>query len=92
MSVTVTFELPKNLEEKLRSSVSNLNADVQQTYALELFRRGLLSHFDLAATLGLDRYETDALLKKRQIFEGSLTLADLEADRNTLARVMNETR
>jgi hypothetical protein len=41
--------------------------------------------------LGLDRLETDAWLKRRQVFEGSLTAADLEADRQMLDRVMSKT-
>ena len=89
MPLTVTLDFPKDLEEKLRSLGANLSGDVKETYALELFRRGQLSHFDLSLALGLDRQETDALLKKHQIYEGSLTMSDLEADRNTLARLMN---
>lgn len=92
MSLTVTLDFPKDVEENLRRSGVNLSADVKEAYALELFRRGQLSHFDLSVALGLDRLETDALLKKHQIYEGSLTMGDLEADRKTLARVMNEER
>jgi hypothetical protein len=42
--------------------------------------------------LGLDRFETDAYLKRHNVFEGSLTMADLDADRETLERVLNKAR
>ena len=53
-------------------------------FVLELFRRGKISHYELSCALGLDRIETDAYLKKHGVFEGSLSLKDLEADYQTL--------
>jgi len=87
MALRVTLDLPADLEEKLRRESPNLDADVKEAYALELFRRGRLSHYELSRVLGLDRFETDAYLKRHNVFEGSLTMADLEADRETLDRV-----
>jgi len=92
MSLTVKLELPADVEEKLRRETPNLDADVREAYALELFRRGKLSHYELSTVLGLDRWETDAYLKQHSVFEGSLTLADLEADRQTLDRLMGRAR
>ncbi len=88
MSLQVTLELPADVEERLRRETPDLNADVRETYALELFRRGKLTHFELSRVLGLDRSATDAYLKKHKVVEGSLTMADLEADRQTLDRVL----
>ena len=59
---------------------------------MELFRRGKLSHYELSRVLGVDRFETDAYLKRHNVFEGSPTMADLEADRRTLERVMSKPR
>ena len=59
-----------------------------EAYLLELFRRGQISHYELSQALGLDRFETDAYLKQHKIFEGSLTMEDLEQDRQTLERVL----
>lgn len=92
MALNVTLVLPADLEEKLRRGSANLDADVREAYALELFRSGKLSHYELSQMLGLDRYETDAWLKRHHVFEGSLTMADLEADRQTLERVMGKGR
>jgi len=76
----------------VRQESPNLAADVKEAYALELFRRGKLTHYELSRVLGLDRVETDAWLRRRQVFEGSLTMADLEGDRQTLDRVMTKAR
>jgi predicted HTH domain antitoxin len=92
MSVTIRIDLPADVEQKLRSETSNLAAEVKEAYALELFRRGRLSHYDLARVLGLGRYETDAYLKRHQVFEGSLTMEDLEGDFQTLRTALSKDR
>jgi predicted HTH domain antitoxin len=88
MALTVTLNLPAEIEQKLRAETPNLDADVNEAYALELFRRGKLSHYELSKVLGLDRFETDAYLKRHNVFEGSLTMEDLEEQRQTLERVL----
>jgi predicted HTH domain antitoxin len=90
MALRVTLDLPADVEERLRRDTPNLDADVKEAYALELFRRGKVSHYELSRMLGLDRFETDAYLKRHNVFEGSPTMADLEADRETLERVMGK--
>jgi predicted HTH domain antitoxin len=92
MPLTVTFDLPADLEEKLRAETPDLNADVREAYALELFRRGKLSHYALSQILGLDRFETDAYLKRHNVFEGSLTMEDLEEQRKTLDSLLGPVR
>jgi hypothetical protein len=85
MSLHVTIDLPQELEERLRSG--DLAADVREAVLLHLFRTGRITHVELAGVLGLDRHDTDAWLKHRHVFEGSLTMADLAADEQTLKRV-----
>jgi predicted HTH domain antitoxin len=92
MTVNVNLEFPSELEARIRQESPHLEADVREAYVLELFRQGRLSHFELSKVLGLDRFETDALLKRRNVFEGGLTMEDLEADRRTLDRVLGEVR
>jgi len=92
MSLSVTFDWPADVEERLRREHPNLAAEVKEAYALELFRRGRLSHFELSRVLGLDQLETDAWLNRQRVYEGSLTLADLEEDRQTLDGLMGDVR
>jgi predicted HTH domain antitoxin len=86
--MAVTFQLPDDVERRLRSQSLDLDAEAREASALELFRRGKLSHFELSQVLGLDRYETDAYLIRHNVYEGSLTAEDLEADRRSLERVL----
>ena len=90
MPLKITLNLPADVEEKLRREIPNLDTDVREAFVLELFRRGKLSHDELSQVLGLDRFETDAYLKRHKVFEGSLTMGDLESDRQTLERVMGK--
>ena len=84
----VTFDLPADIEKELRQKVSNLEGQAKEAFAIQLFRQGILNHFELSKTLGLDRFETDAVLKKYNVSEDLPTLEDLEADRQTLDRLL----
>lgn len=84
MSFTVRFELPPDIEQRLRQEAPDISKEVQEVFVLELFRRGKISHYELSRVLGLDRIEIDVYLKKHAVFEGSLSLKDLEADYQTL--------
>jgi predicted HTH domain antitoxin len=90
MSLNVTFDFPPDVEQKLRQEQSDLSSEVKEAYALELFRRGRLTHFELSRVLGMDRFETDAFLKQHNVLAGSPTMADLEEDRKTLERLFPE--
>ena len=92
MPLIVRLNLPPHVEEKLRQETPDLDNDVKEAYALELFRRGKLSHYELSRILGLDRFETDAYLRRHNVLEGSPTLEDLEADRDTLRELFSQER
>jgi predicted HTH domain antitoxin len=89
-AMSVILDLPSDIEERLRQENPNLDGDAREAYAVELFRQGKLNHFQLSRVLGVDRFETDAVLKRHQVEAQSLTSADLEADRVTLRAVLNE--
>ena len=40
MGMSVTVELPRDIEDRLRQENPNLDADAREAYAVELFRRG----------------------------------------------------
>jgi hypothetical protein len=92
MSLTLTIDLPAELERALRSSDCDLGRAAKEALAVALFRQGKLSHLELGGALGLDRFETDALLKRHQVTTGALTLADLELDRTALDQVLGPVR
>jgi hypothetical protein len=86
--MTVHLRLPAEIESRLRSEIADLDVEVTECFALELFRRGQLTHYELSTILGLDRFETDAYLKRHNVFEGSLTLEDLELQDRIASRLI----
>jgi len=90
--MAVTFQFPDEVEQRLRAQTPNLDAELKEAAALELFRQGKVSHYELSQVLGLDKYETNTYLKRHNVYEGSLTMEDLEADRQTLDRLLRPVR
>jgi predicted HTH domain antitoxin len=86
--MAVTIQLPADLEQRLRAESANLDAEATSALALDLFRRGKLSHSELSKVLGLDRFQTDAYLQRHGAWEGSVTAHDLDQQRRTLERVL----
>ena len=70
----------------------NLDAEAMEAVALDLFRRGRLSHYELSKLLGLDRYATDAYRKRQNVVEGSLTIEDLNEQGAALDRALGPSR
>ena len=78
--MTITFELPRQIEDELRRGVSNLDHLAKEAVLVELYRQQRLSHHELAEALGLNRFETDGLLKRHRVVEDLPTSAELADD------------
>ncbi|MCC6796391.1 MAG: UPF0175 family protein [Candidatus Hydrogenedentes bacterium] len=89
MQVRIELDFPPEIEEKVLASSTNLADEIWEIYAVDLYRRGLLDRFELAKCLKLDRFQVEACLKRHKVFEGSLTMEDLEEDYRTLQRIFN---
>lgn len=90
--MAVTIQMPREIEQRLRAQTPDLDAQAKEAVALDLFRKGRLSHYELSKMLGLDRFETDAYLKRHDVIEGSLTAEDLNEQAATLDRVLGPVR
>ncbi len=90
--MAVTVHLNDELEAHLRRELRDLDRAATEALLVHAFRQGKLTHHQLAQALGLDRFETDALLKQHNVLEGSPTLEDVEGDRQTLERVLGPGR
>lgn len=88
MSLRLTIELDPVLENALRSTSVDPSRALVEALAIGLFRQGEITHLELRSALGLDRFETEALLRRYHVFEGSLTAADVDSDRTTLEAVL----
>ena len=63
--MTVTVELPSDLEAVLRRNVEgDLNAYVREALAVQMYRDRKLTHGQLQQLLGVSSYEADTILKK----------------------------
>lgn len=90
--MAVTIQLPADVERRLRAELPDLDVEMKQAVVLDLFRRGKISHYELSKVLGLDRFETDAYLKRHGVVEGSVTMQDLDEQARTLERVLGPVR
>jgi predicted HTH domain antitoxin len=90
MSITVTLELPDDVEQALRGRGVDLVHATREALAVQLFRRGVLTHAQLSQVLSLDRFRTDALLKRYGVEEHSLTSEDVQSDLATLDSVLGK--
>ncbi len=52
----------------------------------------ILSHYELGQSLGLDRFDTDALLKRHNVTEHALTHEDVDADVKSLNKLLEPSR
>jgi predicted HTH domain antitoxin len=92
MDLNVSMNLPPEVESQLQGDDLGLAAVAREAVAVNLFRRGLLTHPQLGQILGLDRFETDALLKRHQIWEHSLSHADADADQRSIDELIGPPR
>jgi predicted HTH domain antitoxin len=92
MNVNISASLPPDVEERLRTESGDLSTAAREAFTIELFRRGILTHRELDQSLGLDRFETDALLKRHQVTERALTHEDVDADVKSLNELLTHPR
>jgi hypothetical protein len=88
--MSVSFDLPENIEKQLRDEFGDLNAAPKEAALVELYRQGTLSHHQLATALGLDRFETDALLKRHNVTEDLITLDEFDEQLSGLRKLLGE--
>jgi hypothetical protein len=76
--MTISFELPESIEQYLRDLVGDLDAVAKEAALVELYRQSKLTHHQLATALGLERFETDGLLKRHGVTEDLITLEEFD--------------
>ncbi len=80
MCLNVSINLPVDVQAVVRREVSDLDGATRELLLLDLYRGGVLSHYELSRGLGLDRFQTEALLKQRGIFEEDELQEDAKED------------
>jgi predicted HTH domain antitoxin len=65
--MSISFEIPKEIEHQLRSNGANLDEEAKEAYLVELYRKEKITHHQLSQALSLSRYETDGVLKRHGV-------------------------
>jgi predicted HTH domain antitoxin len=68
--MSISFEIPSHIAQQLRSNGTDLNGEAREAYLVDLYRQDRITHHQLAEALGLNRYETDGVLKRHQVPSG----------------------
>ena len=85
--MTISFEIPGPIEEQLRQEPLDVGQLAKEALLVDLYRREKLTHHELAAALGLDRLETDALLARHHVTEDCLSLEEHDRQMAALRRL-----
>ena len=87
--MTISFEIPPQIAHELRADGADLGREAKEAFLVELYRRDRIAHHQLAEALGLDRYDTDGVLKRHKVSPG-VSAEDIRAQaaalRDTNAR------
>ncbi|HJQ78797.1 MAG TPA: UPF0175 family protein [Lacipirellulaceae bacterium] len=86
--MAVTIDLPAEVERKLRAESPDLDSEAKEAMLVELYRQEKLTRYELSQALGLNRFETDGILKKHGVTEDLPTSAELEEDLNEARKLM----
>jgi predicted HTH domain antitoxin len=65
--MTVSFEIPQDIEQELRTIGLDMNREAKEVYLVNLYREERITHRQLAEALGLSRNETDGVLKRYRV-------------------------
>src|SRR5262245_61864678 len=66
--MSISFDLPQDIEQELRSCGLDMNQEAKEAYLVELYRQERITHHQLAVALQLGRYETDGVLKRHKVW------------------------
>jgi predicted HTH domain antitoxin len=85
--VEITLKLPDSVARSLGETTSDISRHLLENAAIEGYRAGRLSHRQVGAMLSLEYWATEIFLKERNV-PLNYSLADLEADRATLDKIL----
>jgi hypothetical protein len=68
MAATIEIKIPEALARALGGEPSNLPQRTIEAATLQQYAAGKITHAQVGEILGLDRWQTDALLQKQNVF------------------------
>ena len=87
--MAVTFELPLEIEKSLREELEDLDRAAKEALLVELYRQQKLTQHQLATALDLSRLQTEALLKRHDVYL-DLTADEVVAESEALRKLRTD--
>ena len=81
--MTISFDLPQEIEQQIRTNGADLNREAKVAYLVELYRQERITRDDLSESLSLGFHQTEQLLKDHGVGD-DFTLEEFEAERALL--------
>jgi len=88
-AVSISFDLPATVEDQLRRELADLDVVAKEAALVELYRQERITHHQLGLSLGLERHETDGLLKRHKVVEDLPRAEELAEEIATLRRLID---
>jgi hypothetical protein len=86
----ISFQIPHEIEQSLRRELGDLDQAAKEAALVELYRQEKLTHYELSLALELDRFETDAVLKRHNVTEDLPSPEELAHDLQRLKDLLNK--
>ena len=87
--MTISFEIPQELEQQIRTDGVDLDRDAKEVYLMEQYRQAKITHRQLEEALDLSFHETERLLKQRNLGQ-DLDIEEFEAGREFLRKARTQ--
>jgi predicted HTH domain antitoxin len=81
--MTISFELPQNIEKQARTHGADLNREAKVAYLVELHRQERITRVEVSEALDLGFHHTEQLLKEHGVGD-DYTLEEFQAERAML--------
>ena len=78
--MSISFDLPPNIEQRVRIGGADPSREAKEAYLIDLYRQERITHDDLGDALGLGFHQTEQLLKDHGVGL-DFTLEEFEAER-----------
>jgi hypothetical protein len=89
MAATIEIKVPDILARALGGEGGELPRRTLEAATLQQYAAGKITHAEVGEILGLDRWETDALLKRREVFPPDFE-SEFQDDLKQLRQVLGE--
>jgi hypothetical protein len=83
--MTISFEIPQEIEQQIRMNGVDLGRDAKEVYLMEQYRQAKITHRQLEDALDLSFHAAEHLLKQRGMGQ-DLDIEEFESGRELLRK------